>query len=491
MTKPRGFEFWRNTLKGSRYVVAPMVDQSELAWRLLSRRHGAELCYTPMLHAQVFVRDANYRRENLYNEVNQEDRPLIAQFCANDPEVFVQAALLAQDYCDAIDLNLGCPQMIAKRGHYGVFLQDEWELLEKMIKLADEKLSVPITCKIRVFPEMEKTVRYAKMLEKAGCQLLTVHGRTKDQKGALTGIACWKHIKAVREAVNIPVFANGNIQYLSDVHRCMEETGVQGVMSAEGNLHNPALFEGRSPPVWEMAEEYLEVVEKHPPCSLSYVRAHLFKLWHHTLQIHQDLREELAKAKNVDGIAEVNRQLKQRCQEEMAKDESEWTQTGLPFPHWICQPYVRPPPKDPSSENGQTAQKTKAVCVKRAHEDSDGPNDSLSKNKQKKQARNPYKNFCAELKPKYIRCEQCGNPKGNKCVFNLCRGCCKRKAFKEVADCPGHGLRFKTKALRQSNSETGIGLTNGKPNNQTDISPAVPLICPKEDFVLDLGDNGI
>ncbi|XP_068119121.1 tRNA-dihydrouridine(16/17) synthase [NAD(P)(+)]-like [Hyperolius riggenbachi] len=439
MARLQGMDFWREGLRGARHVLAPMVDQSELAWRLLSRRHGAQLCYTPMLHAQVFVRDPNYRKENLYCELCPDDRPLIVQFCANDPEVFVQAGLLAQDYCDGIDLNLGCPQMIAKRGHYGAFLQEEWDLLEKMIQLAHQKLSVPVTCKIRVFPEIEKTVAYAKMLEKAGCQLLTVHGRTKEQKGPLTGVASWEHIKAVRSAVSVPVLANGNIQYLSDVERCIQETGVQGVMSAEGNLHNPALFEGRNPVVWEMAEEYLELVPQYP-CPLSFVRAHLFKLWHHTLQVYQELREELAKAKSLAGIIAVNKQLKVKCQEEIANKKEGVGVTGdLPFPHWICQPYVRPPPKEVVKEES-------GVRGKRAlEEEEDGSSEHLSKNKQKKKLRNPHKSFDTSVKPKYAKCDQCGNPKGTRCVFHLCRSCCKKKAFREMADCAGHGLLFKTK----------------------------------------------
>ncbi|XP_061191189.1 tRNA-dihydrouridine(16/17) synthase [NAD(P)(+)]-like [Saccostrea echinata] len=437
--KLSGFDFWKKSLNSAKYVVAPMVDASELAWRMLSRKYGAELCYTPMFHSSVFVRDPNYRKEAM--QTCPEDRPLIVQFCANDPDTFLRAAQYVEDICDAVDLNLGCPQTIAKRGHYGAFLEDEWDLLKKMVALCHQKLKVPITCKIRVFESKEKTVLYAQMLEKAGCQLLTVHGRTKEQKGRFTGLADWDIIKLIRESVSIPVFANGNIQYLADVERCIDQTGVQGVMSAEGNLHNPALFTGDSPPVWKMAEDYLEMAEKYP-CPLSYARGHIFKVFHHSLNVHADIRELIAVGRSLECFRLATLKLKERClaDAEKYKENPELFSSELPFPYWICQPYVRPDPNDVDKN------KDKKTIKRPLEEKLQSPEFAgLSKNKIKRLLRNPLKKLTRGSEENYEKCVACCNIRGRKCSYMMCKNCCKEKTFREILDCKGHRIMLHTK----------------------------------------------
>jgi tRNA-dihydrouridine synthase 1 len=451
-----GQTYWEETLKRARYVVAPMVDQSELAWRLLCRKHGAQLCYTPMFHASNYIRDAIYRRDNF--QTCPEDRPLIVQFCANDPEILVKACKLVEPFCDGVDLNLGCPQAIAKRGHYGSFLQDEWSLISRMVTAVHESVSVPISCKVRIFEDIDKTVEYAKMLEAAGCQLLTVHGRTREQKGRTTGVADWKHVKAVKKAVKIPVFSNGNIQYMADVDRCLEETNVDGVMSAEGILHNPFLFEQRKvpPPCWQPALEYLDLFETYP-CPTSFVRGHLFKVLHHSLLEFTDLREKLATADTVEGFKAVANEIRSRCEaqnEEYVKKIMSGV-SDLAVPHWLCQPYVRPttssadevqqivPAKDGNADDNVLVSASASVKLvkKRQQMEIDRLSEEfgVSKKRAKKMIKHPERPIVEKQRRIYVICE-CGNPLSNKCSFKMCKTCCRIKLIKENAVCDVHRL---------------------------------------------------
>ncbi|CAH8651311.1 unnamed protein product [Heterobilharzia americana] len=166
--------------------------------------------------------------------------------------------------------------------------------------------------------------------------MLTVHGRTRDMKGQKTGLADWDQIKAVKEAVKIPVIANGNIQYLSDVHRCLDITKVDAVMSAEGHLHNPALFSGLQPSAYTMSFEYLEFVEKYPT-SIQIIRGHIFKLCHFALDEHSEFRPTVGSAQSIEEIKKALQKMQNQCSSCIGNSLTE-----LPHPHWICQPYERP-----------------------------------------------------------------------------------------------------------------------------------------------------
>ncbi|KAL0573657.1 tRNA dihydrouridine synthase [Marasmius crinis-equi] len=401
-----GYQLYQEVLGSPKYIVAPMVDQSELAWRRLSRRYGAQLIYTPMINAKMWAEQKHHAyRVGAFDIGSGEegspegDRPLIIQFCGNDPEKLLKAAKDLEGHCDAVDINLGCPQDIAKKGKYGAFLMDDWDLVYRLINILHENLSIPVTAKFRVFPTVEKTVEYAKMLERAGAQILTCHGRLREQRGQNSGLADWSKIRAVKQAVSVPVFANGNILFQSDIQRCLDETGCDGVMSAEGQLYNAALFNGLAstaptatetdssssssssitsitslthPNHADLALEYLEIVHSlRTRTAISAIKGHLFKIMRPALSKETDLRDRLGKAKvdqrawerrEGEGIADEKSPLREYvtiCQEmKVRMDEArEKTlasgktveefvevdeQTGLRvLPHWLAQPYFR------------------------------------------------------------------------------------------------------------------------------------------------------
>nr|CAD7579759.1 unnamed protein product [Timema californicum] len=363
------------------------------------------------------------------------------------------------------------------------------------------------------------------MLEAAGCQMLTVHGRTREQKGPLTGLANWEHIKAVSirservsipqispvstesesvfpkylqyphlvcirsESVGIPVLANGNIQCLTDVARCLQETGCHGVMSAEGNLYNPALFEGRSPPAWELALEYLDLAERYP-CPVSYVRGHLFKLFQHCLSLPEnfDLRAELGTGSDLVDFRATVQQLKERYLPFDAGEKPWAPHPGfdLIHPPWLCHSYVRPAPEEhlkkmvekqnrnadinqfgDESQTGEAEKENQdGGVLKRPRESSvdSAESKNMSKRRMKKLRKLKHKpNTVSHARRGVDKCVDCPNPvvglrlarlsvsayraKGSKCDYRLCKACCRTKCYVEDMDCLGH--RIHTKSRRE------------------------------------------
>ena len=262
-----------------------MVDQSELAFRLLTRELGCDLAYTPMLHARLFAEVPEYRRLHFdADPAAERDRPLFAQLAGHDPAVVLCSARLIEEHggVDAIDLNFGCPQKIARKGRYGAFLLEEPELVLTLVRTLARELSIPVTAKLRLLPEgAAATAELCARLEEAGASALTLHGRTRLQNKHLSGRADWAAIKAAREATSLPLVANGGISCADDVLACREETGASAVMSSEALLENPALFCANVHPVTgeyldqdALARRYLDLCEDHPPSKgMAMVRA--------------------------------------------------------------------------------------------------------------------------------------------------------------------------------------------------------------------------
>lgn len=203
-------------------------------------------------------------------------------------------------------------------------------MVRSIVEMLSQNLSIPVTVKIRVFPDAQETLEFADMLQAAGCDLLTVHGRTKEMNKTAVREVDWDIIRRIKERLTIPVIANGGLETHEDIARCLEATGCDGVMSSEGLLENPALFAdiNNSPGVdisyIDLALQYLDCAAEYPPASEKIIRAHLFKILFQDLRVHTDLREAMADAKNRDAMAEIVQELRRRLENPEPEKEVEY-----------------------------------------------------------------------------------------------------------------------------------------------------------------------
>jgi tRNA-dihydrouridine synthase 1 len=236
---------WWNEICGNpKHVLAPMIGQSEMAFRLLCREVGdVHLCYSPM-YLSKNVLDGQHDDEIIHStSAPFHDRPLICQLAGNNIEEMVAAGRKIQSYVDAIDVNLGCPQRCADLGNYGSYLPErDLHLVITMVSELVASLSIPVTVKIRLLPgDLSQTINYALQLQSTGISAICIHGRNRHQKD-YQGPADWSVIKLLKSILKIPVIANGSLVTYDDVQACLQYTQADAVMSGTGLLRNPCLF---------------------------------------------------------------------------------------------------------------------------------------------------------------------------------------------------------------------------------------------------------
>ena len=200
-----------------------------------------------MFHSARFAVDADYRAQSF--RTSPSDRPLVAQFAANDPDQLFAAASHIRAFVDGIDINLGCPQNHAKTGLYGAYLLDRqhWPLVGRLIQ-ALLPLGLPVSVKIRLLPSLPLTLSFLTFLVQCGASLIAVHGRQRGScKRRRHGpanmawmTACVEHVRRIAPATVVVV--NGNVRCFSDALRNLAGTGADGVMVGEALLANPLMF---------------------------------------------------------------------------------------------------------------------------------------------------------------------------------------------------------------------------------------------------------
>ncbi|MBQ8390233.1 MAG: tRNA dihydrouridine synthase DusB [Oscillibacter sp.] len=244
-----------NVVIDSKLSLAPMAGVTDVAFRQICSEMGAGLTCTELVSSKALC----YKDKKTFSLLQQfpGEHPAAVQIFGNDPVCMAEAAQLAIEYtgADILDINMGCPMGKIVNNGDGAALMKDPEKAGRIVEAVVKAVSVPVTAKFRRGWDMGSCncVEFAKTLEAAGVSAVAVHGRTRAQ--VYGGNADWNCIREVKEAVKVPVIANGDIWEAKDVLRILQHTKADMAMIARGCFGNPwifaqaqALLEGKEAP---------------------------------------------------------------------------------------------------------------------------------------------------------------------------------------------------------------------------------------------------
>lgn len=218
--------------------LAPMSGVSDMPFRRLVKGFGAGVVVSEMIASEAMVRE---NRKTMHMAEHRADEyPISLQLAGCDPKVMGEAAKLNEDRgVDIIDINFGCPVKKVVNGHAGSALMRDEIHAARILEATVKAVKIPVTLKMRMGWDHQNlnAPRLAKIAEECGIKMVTVHGRTRCQ--FYEGHADWRFIRNVKDAVTIPIIANGDILDFADVSAALEQSGADGIMIGRGTYGRP------------------------------------------------------------------------------------------------------------------------------------------------------------------------------------------------------------------------------------------------------------